>query len=132
VRGRLIGEHIRHDAARDERLEQLHRIRDDTDRDRLTLVARFERTLDGGIERRCLLVEIALLEPALNACRIDVGDQRGCFIHRRRKRLRATHPAQSRGDDELPPQRVAEVFLRDRGKAFIRPLQNPLRADVDP
>ena len=85
---------------------------DDADRHRLAAVARLERALDRRIERRRLFIEIALVEPPLDARRIDFRDERGRLVHRRRERLRAAHPAQPRRHDELAAQRVVEALLR--------------------
>ena len=48
------------------------------------------------------LVEVAGLEPALGAGLVDLDDERGAVVHRRRQRLRAAHPAEAGGDDGVP------------------------------
>ena len=63
----LVGEDVGNEIAFDERFEQLDRIRDHSDRHRLSSVARFERTFDRGVERRRGLIEVALVEPPLDS-----------------------------------------------------------------
>src|SRR5258708_6582077 len=42
------------------------------------------------------------------------------------------HPPTPPVSSHLPPQPPAKMFLRRRHKRFVRPLQNPLRPDVNP
>ena len=113
-------------------LEQVDCVSHYADRDQLARVPSLQRALDGGIERRRLDVEVALLESTLNARSIDFRDQRGRFIHRRRERLRAAHPAQTSGDDQFSAKRIVEARLCYRREALVRPLQNSLGSNVNP
>ncbi len=66
---------------------------------------------------------------------VDLGDERRAASHRHRQGLGAAHPAESRRDGELPGEGAvgrAEVASARLGERLVRPLEDPLRPDVDP
>jgi hypothetical protein len=85
------------------------------------------------VQRVGSLVEVARLEPAPNPFGIDLDAEDRGTRQGAGKRLRAAHPAQAgRKDRSAREISRPEVFLSGRGKRLVRPLENPLRADVDP
>src|SRR5690606_30875399 len=95
--------------------------------------------LRGALHPRERLIEVvrdaiavALLDATLDARRIYLHAQHGPLVHGRGERLRATHAAHAAGQHPAPPERAAEMLARDRTERFVGPLQDALRADVDP
>ncbi len=127
----LIGDEIGQDVAGEQPLEQIHGIRLDADRDSLSRVLRREGAIDGAIDVGLLLVQIAGLQPLLDALRIHLGHQRDRSVHRRGERLRAAHPAETGGHDQPAREIASEVPGRGRER-LERPLDDALAADVDP
>ena len=72
------------------------------------------------------------LDPALDARLVHLDAQGDAFVHGHRQWLRATHPAQSAGQDDPAAQRAVETLRRQRPKRFIGTLQDPLATDIDP
>ena len=107
-------------------------VADDTDGQRPFVVARLRAAGDGVLQRIGHLVEVAGLDTATDAPRVDVDAQRHPAVHRDRQRLRATHPAEAGSDRDRAGQRAVELAPGDLGEALVRALQDPLRADVDP
>ena len=93
----------------------------------------------GGVEARervvevgRALVQVAGLDAALDPLQVGLDAQRGAAAHRDRQRLRAAHAAEPGGHDQAAAQVAAEALAPGRREGLIRPLQDPLRADVDP
>ena len=127
----LIGDEIGQDVAGEQPLEQIHGIRLDADRDGLSRVLRGEGAIDGTIDVGLFLVQIAGLQPLLDALRIHLGHQRDRSVHRRGERLRAAHPAETGRHDQPAREIAPEVPGRGR-KRLERSLDDALAADVDP
>ena len=87
---------------------------------------------DGVVQVLGHLVQVAGLQPPLDAVAVDVDAQRHPAVHGDGQRLRASHAAEPRGEGDGAGQRPAEVPAGDLGEALVGPLQDPLRADVDP
>ena len=97
VRARLVGHDVGHDAALEQRAEHLAGGADDADR---APVARAARLL-GLAQRRVEIgrdqVEVARLDAALEAVRVDVDDEAHAVEHRDGERLGAAHAAAAGG-----------------------------------
>jgi hypothetical protein len=85
------------------------------------------------VERVRPLVEVTRLDPPLDPRGVDLDAEDRRAGHRRRERLRATHPAEP-GREHGPAGKVgrAEVLLPGGGEGLECALEDPLRADVDP
>ena len=68
----------------------------------------------------------------LDARGIDLDRQADAAVHRHRERLRAAHAAEAGGHHEPSLQGAAEVLAGAFGERLVGPLQDALRADVDP
>jgi len=77
-------------------------------------------------------IAVAGIDAFLAPRGIDIDAEEGRVVHGRRQGLRAPHPAQAGGEDEPPRERAPEVLACDRPEGLVRPLHDPLRADVDP
>ena len=132
VRRRLVGDDVGRDAAAHELGHDVGDVADEPDRERGALRLRIEHQLQRLVEVRLQPVAVPLLHPAADALGIHVDTEEGGAVHGRGERLRATHAAESAGDDQPPGERAAEVLPRALGEGLVGALQDPLRADVDP
>jgi len=73
-----------------------------------------------------------MVEPALQPAGVHVHDEDRAAIEGDGERLRSAHPAAASGEGQGAGERAAEPFARDRAERLVRPLQDALRADVDP
>ena len=88
-----------------------------------------ERVLQ-GVGR---LIEVARLEPAIDAGLVDLDAEDRRPRERRGQRLGAAHPSQARCEDRPPGERRGtEVLLARGGERLVGALQDSLRADVNP
>ena len=78
------------------------------------------------------LIEVAGTQAPLDRGLVDFDAQRDAAVERHRQRLRAAHPAEAGGQRDRPGERAAVVAPGDLGEALVRPLHDPLGADVDP
>ena len=79
------------------------------------------------------LVQVARLQPPLDAVRVDLDVEAGRAGQGRGQRLRAAHAAQAGGEDRAAGEvRRAPVLLAGGRERLERALEDPLRADVDP
>ena len=79
-----------------------------------------------------LRVEVAGLQPHLDAARLALdGEARGAG-HRRRERLRAAHAAEAGGQDPAAGEIAAIVLAADLDEGLVGALHDALAADVDP
>ena len=102
-----------------------------TDSARRSALARSHRAI-GVVEPVGDLIEVAVLDAAVQARWVDVDDQADAVVQRNREWLRAAHPAAAAGDGERAGQGAAEALLGDGGERLVRALQDALGADVDP
>src|SRR5437016_2410063 len=132
VSRRLVGEDVGGEAAARQLRHHLGAVANQTDRQRPAgsprLVAPAQRFVDRGRGP----VEVAGVEATLDACRVDFDDEADGVVHRRCQGLCAAHPAEPAGQHDAAPEGAVEVAPRHRPERFVRALQNPLRADVDP
>ena len=78
------------------------------------------------------LVQVAVLDAAVQARRVDVDHQADAVVQRHRERLRAAHAAAAAGDGERAGQAPAEALLGHGRERLVGTLQDALSADVDP
>src|SRR5687767_1746930 len=132
VCGRLIGEHVGYHTSTHELWQHVRRVAFQTYRSRHLVAAPRRERLQRIVEARRRRVEIARLETTCDPIGINFNHQCRRAVHRRRERLRATHAAETRGDDRPSTQRAAEMAMRSGGESLVSALQNALCADVDP
>jgi hypothetical protein len=78
------------------------------------------------------LVEVAVVDPAVQPGRVDVDDEADAPVEGDGERLRAAHPAAAAGEGERPGQGAGIPLVGDRGEGLVGALDDPLGADVDP
>ena len=132
VRGCLVRDHVRPDAAPDQFRKNLSRVADQTDTDRASRSARLFHQRERIVEVPRLLVEIACPEPHFDARRLAFDREHRRARHRRGERLRAAHAAQARGQDPLVREVTAEMLAAGLRECLVRALHDALTADVDP
>ena len=135
VRGRLVRQDIRDDPAREEALEEVHRVDEDADRDGLAGALRREGPVDRGVQVVDPDVEVTRREALLDPGGVHLGHEGRPAAHRHRQRLGAAHAAQTRCHGEPARERSVrrpEVPPGGRRERLVRALEDPLRADVDP
>ena len=128
----LVGHDVDGGAHREQGRNHLGGVAEHPDRQRAAGVARRDRAADRVVDAVGGLVEVAVLDPAVDPGRIAVHAERHAAVHRHRERLRAAHAAQSRGQRDRPGQRAAEPLGRDGRERLVGALQDALGADVDP
>ena len=132
VRRGLVGHHVGPHAAPHQLGKDLGRVAEQADRQRLLLPARL---LDHGqrlVERLGLRVEIARLQPHLDAARLALDRQHRGARHHGRQRLRAAHAAEARGENPLAGEAAAVVAPPHLHERLVGALHDALAADVDP
>ena len=132
MRGGLVRDEVRHDAAREQTLEELYGIGPHADGEGAAVFARLEGAVDRAVEVVVSHVEVSRAQPALDALRVHLRDERHGAVHRRGERLRAAHPSQAGRDHEPPLEIAPELLLRGGREGLVGPLKDPLRPDVDP
>ena len=132
VRRGLVGHRVRAHAAPQHLRQQLRRVAEQADRDRLALARRTCDQLECLVERFDADVEIARLEPLLDAVAAALDREHRGAGHGRRERLRATHAAEARGEDPLAGQVAAVMLAAHLDEGLVRALHDALAADVDP
>ena len=93
-----------HDAALEQRAEDLAGRADDADRAPVARRARLLGLAQRGVEVGRDEVEVALLDAALEVVRVDVDDEADAVEHRHGQRLRAAHAAAAGGQHDAPAQ----------------------------
>src|SRR6185312_15973127 len=78
------------------------------------------------------LVAITAFQSLLDPSRIDVDAEKNRTVHRRGKRLRATHAAEATGQNQFSLERATEMFPPGSSKSFKRTLHDALATDVNP
>ncbi len=132
VRRGLIGHRIRAHPAPQQLGDNLGRVPDDPDRHGDLRALRLLDQRERFVERRRVLVEVARRQAFLDARRIALDREHRRAGHRRGERLRAAHPAQAGGEDPLAGEIAAVMLPAELGERLVRPLHDPLRADIDP
>ena len=132
VRGSLVGDGVRPNAATDHLGHELRCIAEHGDGDRAARGFRVLDHLQRRIERRRLRVDIACVEPLLDAALLTFDAQDARARHRRCKRLRAAHAAEPCRQNPLAVELAAEVAPSHLDERLVRALHDALAADVDP
>ncbi len=129
---RLVGDDVDRHTAAEQLGEDLGRVADHADRPGAALGLGLQRDLDRVVEAVGDLVEVAVLDPAVQSGRVDVDDEADALVHRDRQRLGATHPAAATGEGQRAGEGAAEALLGHRGEGLVGALHDALGADVDP
>ena len=132
VRRGLVGHELRREASGHHLRQHLGRIAEQADGKCAPLSPCAFGLRNCIIERRCHGVEVACLESALDARRVDLDADADTASERHGERLRATHATESRSHGDRSCKRPVEVLIGRGGKGLVRALQDSLRADVDP
>ena len=116
-----------------EQLREHHRgVAEDADRQRPPRVAGLDRHPHRLLERGSLDVEVAVVDPALDAGRVALDADHDAVVHRHGQRLRAAHATEAGGHGDGPGQRAVEPLVGDGGERLEGALEDALGADVDP
>jgi hypothetical protein len=126
MRGGLVGEDIRHDAAFDQLRNDIGAVADQADGDGFLFADGVLEDTERLVERVDHEVAVAGLEALLDALGVDVNAKECRAGHRRSEGLRATHTAHATGDDQFALERPAEVLLRAGSECLIRSLNDSL------
>ena len=129
---RLVCDDIGNDAALREFRVHIGGIADQTDGFRRAALNVLFHERHGFFEVIHDHIHIADRATAFGAFGVHFHDQPHTFVHGDRERLSAAHATESRREDELAFERSPAFELGKRAKGFVRALQDPLRADIDP
>ena len=132
MRRGLVGHDIGRDAARQQLGQHLGGVAQQSDRERPACAHSLLDQRHGLFERVGRRVEVAGLDPPLDALPVDLHHQRHAIVHRHGQRLRAAHAAQPGRQQPAALERATEVPARALGQCLVGALQNALRADIDP
>ena len=129
VRRGLVGQRVRPDPAPHHLRQDLRRIAEQADRDRLVGGAdHLQRLVDAGRA----LVEIARLQPLRDPALLAFDRDAMRPGHHRRERLRAAHAAEARGQDPFALEVAAMMLAAHLDEGLVSALNDALGADVDP
>ncbi len=132
VRRGLVGDGIGSDAAPHQFGEHLGRIAQHGDRDRPAIAT---RALDPGqrlVDILRLHIEVAGLQPHLDARGLAFDREQRGPRHGGSQRLRATHAAEPGGEKPFAGEIAAIVAPAELGEGLVGALHDALRADIDP
>ena len=132
MRARLVGHDLGPEAAREQPGLHVGAVAEQSDRERFACGAGVLGPPQGLVDRRRLTIEVARLDPALDARRVDLDAEGHAAVHRDRERLGAAHPSETASERDRASERASEPLggaLRER---LVRALQDPLGPDVDP
>ena len=132
MRGGLIGDDVDRDPAAEQLGKDLGGVADHADRPGAALGLGPQRLLDGVVEVVGDLVQVAMLDPAVQPGPVDVDDQAGAAVQGDGQRLGAAHPAATPGQGQGAGQGAVEPLVGDGGEGLVRALDDALGADVDP
>ena len=107
-------------------------VAEHADRERLSLAAGALDHRQRLVEILGLRVEVAGLEPHLDARGLAFDRQQRGARHGGGERLRAAHAAEPGGEDPLAGEAAAVVPPPELGKGLVGALHDALRADIDP
>ena len=112
----LVGDDVGVDATAHQFGEDVGGVGDDRDRQRPAVLGGGLHPGEAVVERVGDLVEVAVVEPALGAGRVDLDAQRRAAVAGDGERLRAAHPAEPGGQHPPAGQRAAEVLVATSAK----------------
>jgi len=128
----LVGHHVGLDAALDQLGEDLPGVAEQPDRNRLAGLGRPPDHLQRLVQIVGLHVQVAGLEPLVDARGPALDREQGGAGHGRGQRLGATHAAQAAGQDPLALQVAAVVLAAGLDEGLVGALDDALATDVDP
>ena len=126
MRGSLVGQNVGDDAALGQFRNHVRAISHQPDGNIFFLAHGIFQNAQRFVERRDHEVEIAGLQPLLDALGIDINSQKRRAGHGRGHGLRSAHSAHSAADNQLAGEIAAEMFLARRGERLERSLHNAL------
>ena len=132
VRRGLVGDHVDRGARGQQLGQDVGGVAEQPDRQRPPGVPGGHRPAHRVGRVLGPLVQVAVLDPAVDPGRVAVDADRHAAVHRHRERLGTAHPAQPGGQRDRAGQAAAEPLGRDRGERLVGALQDALGADVDP
>ena len=132
MRAGLVGDDVGHHAAADELGEDLRGIAEETHGDRALLRAGLADHRQRLVEIIGTMVEVARLEPLLDAARLALDGKHAGAGEDAGQRLRATHAAEAASQDPAARQVAAEMLAAGFHEGLVGALHDPLAADVDP
>ena len=128
----LVGDQVRHHASPHDLGQDVGGVAEEADRQRPALGHRLAGPVQGVVEVLGHDVEVAVLEPALDAVAVDLHRDHHPLVHGGGQRLGAAHPAEPGGQDQAPGEGAAEVLAGGLGEGLVGALEDPLGPDVDP
>ena len=129
---RLVGDDVDRFVVVHERLEKLDGVGFDSDRLGHAVALGQPGQPDGIVDVRGDHVEVARLDPPVQAGGVDVGADDDPAIHGHGQRLGPAHTADAGRQRQGPGQGSAETLGGDRREGLVGALQDALGADVDP
>jgi len=132
VRRRLVGDGIGSHAAAQQLRQHLGRVAEQAHGDGLAIARCPFDQRQCLVERAGAHVEVARVEPLLDALRAALDRQHRGAGHRRGEWLRAAHAAETGGEDPASGEIAAVVLAAHFDERLIRALHDALAADVDP
>src|SRR5262249_33631644 len=107
-------------------------VAEEPNRHRFLLLASAFDDRECLIETRSGFVQIARAQAHLDARWLALDGEARRTCHHGRERLRATHAAETRGEDPFAGEIPAVVLAAHLDERFIRALDDALRSDIDP
>ena len=132
MRRRLVGDRVRLHAATHQVGQHLGCIAEHANRERFPLAASALDHRQSFVQVLCLDIEIAGLEPHLDARGLAFDRKQRCARHGRGERLRAAHAAEPSGENPFAGKVAAVMAPSDLREGLVGALHDALRADVDP
>ncbi len=132
VRRGLVGDRVRPDPATQELGHDLRGVAEQPDRQRLAVARRPLDERERLVEPGRADIEIARIEPLLDALRPALDREHRGARHGCGERLRAAHPAEARRQDPAPREIAAVVLAAHLDEGLVGTLDDALAADVDP
>ena len=128
----LVGDDIDRHLTIEEFLEDVGGVTDHPNRQGLLRRLRFQGSGDRDIQIVGHLIEVAVIDAALQTRRVDIDDDDHTLVHGDSERLGSAHTAAATGQGQGSRQRATEVFSGDSAEGLIGSLQDALGSDVDP
>ncbi len=132
VGARLVGDDVDGESPAHELGQHGRAIADEADRSAEALGLRRLAPGDGVVEVVGHLVQVPVLDPALQPLGIDVDDQAHALVQGDGERLCTSHPPAAAGHRQGAGQRAAEALGGHRSEGLVGALQDALGPDVDP
>jgi hypothetical protein len=126
VRGCLVGQNVRNDAALSQFRNHVRAIPDEPDGNIFLFANRILQDAQRFIERGDHEIAVAGLEALLDALGIDVDAEKRRASHRCSKWLSSAHAAHAATHNQLAGQVAAEMLLSRGGKSLERSLHDAL------